>query len=165
LAALVVAAIGLRVWFLFPLDPTPNRIKSADAHIANAASVLRGQHFLSTVPRLALLDPEPPLMEPYLLAYQMRLGKTNPSALLERVSRGEFDLVVVPVVPNEWRGIRHGGPELFAAIDAAYTPRCAIGPNLFLLPKNSAPDNALSHKLIEAGCASPLGNRFTAAAP
>jgi hypothetical protein len=130
----------------------PDAVQAENETFRRTEDILRGRHFFSTIPRLALLDPEPALMEPYLFSYQMKLGKINPEPLLDRVAAGEFDLVITPLIPAEWRGVRHGSPGLDRAIAAAYRPFCTLSGNVWQLPRMRSGISALTRQLIEIGC-------------
>jgi hypothetical protein len=115
--------------------------------------VLQGHRIFSTVPRVALLDPEPPLVDPALLFYLQRLGKIDATALLTGIRRGRYDVVVTDAHPWSYRGLRIIGPELHDAIDAAYRPHCTHGGWLFHLPAAlTITSNALIDGLERIGC-------------
>lgn len=113
---------------------------------------LLGQHIFSTVPRLALLDAEPALMEPYLLSYSQRLGKFDPTPIFQRIRVGEFDVVITQAKSESWRGIAHIGPDLRHAIMASYRPQCVYEEYLFHLPVSRLANSSLEHALNEIGC-------------
>ena len=126
--------------------------KARNAVFRKVQNALRGRHVFSTVPRLALLDPEPALMEPYLLSYQERLGKFNPRPLLDRIRKGEFDVLITALQPISYRGIEHIGPELRSAIDFSYRPYCSILGSLLYLPRDRTEDGGLTEELNRIGC-------------
>jgi hypothetical protein len=60
---------------------------------------------VSTVPRLALIDPVPTLTEPFLMSYLVRLGKIDPEPIVRQVRNGDFDVVITLAEREEnWRG-------------------------------------------------------------
>jgi hypothetical protein len=158
-AAFITALI--LIWFWAPrVRETINRRQEFNPDVLQAqneafrqtADVLRSRHFFSTVPRLALLDPLPPLMEPYLFAYELELGKIDPAPILEGVGRGDYDLVITPRQPQEWRGIVHGGPALHAAIQSGYQPYCTLAGDVWWLPRFRPKDGSLTEQLRSIGC-------------
>src|SRR5262249_26790132 len=87
---------------------------------------LQGHRLLSTVPRIALMDPAPSLMEPYLLSYSQRLGKMDPKPILDRIQAEEFCIIITLAYSASWRGIPVISPDLRSAIDAKYSPECVL---------------------------------------
>jgi len=115
--------------------------------------VLQGYRIFSTVPRVALLDREPPLVDPALLFYLQRLGKIDATPLFTGIRGGRYDVVVTNVRPWGHRGLLIIGPELHDAIDAAYRPHCTYDAWLFHLPEASTnANNALREGLARIGC-------------
>ncbi len=51
---------------------------------------LRHHRLLATVPRFALLDPRPDLVEPYLMSYLRRMGKANGAVVVDAARRAEY---------------------------------------------------------------------------
>jgi hypothetical protein len=129
-------------------------IRSRNRLFRLAETTLRGQRILSTVPRLALVDSEPVLTEPYLFAYLIRLGKIDPTPLLNQVLDGSFDVVITPGNAAEnWRGVPHVAPILAKAIDATYRPQCQMLGSILHLPKQPHPgSDALAAMLARAHC-------------
>jgi hypothetical protein len=118
------------------------------------ARTLAGQHIFSTVPRIALLDSDPALIEPYLLNYSTQLGKVNPAPVISRVERGEFDVAVTNATVKEWRHILHIQPSLRQAIVTSYQPSCTFGGWLVQLPRAPHAGSAtLASGLSRIGCA------------
>jgi hypothetical protein len=130
----------------------PAGIKTNNQNFQKIEDALRGQHIFSTVPRAALLDAKPALMEPYLLSYLERLGKFDPAPILRRIRDSEFDVVITPSKPESWRGIPHIGPDLRQAIMAAYRPHCVYSEYLLHLPSNRQGNSALEVALSRIGC-------------
>ena len=158
---LFVAAL-FAVHFLVPrakelryqLVNPPASVESRNEAFRMIERALSGQRILSTVPRLALIDPRPPLTEPYLLAYQQRLGKFDPQPILERIRQSEFDVVITSARPQSWRGIDLIGPELRNAIVASYRPQCILLGSLVHLPRNPrSVGSPLALDLANVGCA------------
>jgi phage shock protein PspC (stress-responsive transcriptional regulator) len=137
----------------------PWEIKAQNALFRRTGDALRGQHIFSTIPRIALFDPHPALMEPYLLSYLQRLGKANPQPIVERIRSDEFDLVITGQSGDSWRGIPKIGPDLRNAIVAAYMPYCTVlsktpGVDIYVLflPRHRTEDAILIQKLHQIGC-------------
>jgi hypothetical protein len=131
---------------------TPGKIKQQNAVFRRTEDALRGQHILSTIPRIALLDPHPAVMEAFLLSYMQRLGKANPQPIVDRIRSAEFDVVITNEHPISYRGISRIGPDLGNAIVAAYTPHCTLAERIFYLPRQRPQDASLILKLQQAGC-------------
>jgi hypothetical protein len=135
---------------------TPSSIRSQNATFRRFAAAMRGRHIFSTVPRIALLDPQPALVEPYLLTYMQRLGKFDGQPILSRVRDGEFDVVVTAADRTlSWRGVPHIDKALEASIASAYKLRCSIGGYLVYLPGVRPANGSLMTDLGRAGCVSP----------
>lgn len=116
--------------------------------------VLRGHRILSTIPRLALIDPQPPLLEPFLLYYLQRLGKIDPEPLFSGIRGGAYGVVVTSNQAVAYRGLLAIGPDFRAAITSAYRPNCTLGGRLFHLPIRSNVDtHELAADLARIGCA------------
>ena len=114
---------------------------------------LPGHRVLSTVPRIAILTDEPVIMEPYYMAYRQKAGKSDTGPFLARVRRQDFEAVVTPRRPRQYRGIPMVPPDLSSAIAEAYEPFCAPGPDLLVhLPRGAAHGVALGAKLKALGC-------------
>jgi hypothetical protein len=131
---------------------SPWKIRAQNALFRKTEDALRGQHIFSTIPRMALLDPHPALMEPYLLSYLQRLGKANPQPIVKRIRSGEFDLVITAQDSDSWRGIPKIGPDLGSAIVEAYTPYCSVLSRVLFLPRHRPEDAILMQKLRQIGC-------------
>lgn len=116
------------------------------------AAAMRGQKILSTVPYLALLDPQPAIVEPFLAAYQQKLGKFDERPLLKRVQDGEFDVVISYTDVVLFRGIPNIDPLLQQKIAARYEPYCRISDATLSLRRNLQPDPQLTRSLRDAGC-------------
>jgi hypothetical protein len=124
--------------------------------IRNVERVVRGHRLFSTVPRLALLDPAPPLVEPYLLFYMQSLGKLDPEPIFGGVRRGEYDLVITDQAPVGYRGLSIIGPELRDAIATTYQPECVLQSWLVHLPiERRATTGQLAKDLADIGCKPP----------
>ena len=130
----------------------PNSVRLKDQKFLRVAEVLQGRHFLSFIPRLALLDPQPALTDGFLLTYLHRIGKFDPKPILEGIDQHKFDLIVTATSPGEWRGIPHLDPELRAAINASYQPYCIYSEYLFRLPRSQSSHSAQAQELGNLGC-------------
>jgi hypothetical protein len=97
-----------------------------DLLLRRVQSILQGKHILSTVPRIALMDPSPTLMEPYLFSYLQRLGKFDPKPILDRVRNQEFDLVITLAYAASWRSVPVVSADLRSAIATRYSPECVF---------------------------------------
>jgi hypothetical protein len=129
----------------------PRAVESNNQEFRRIADVLRGRHMLSFAPRLALLDPQPALVEPYLMSYMERLGKFDATPLLERIANREFELVIAKDIDSSWRGVPLM-PDVMGPIETAYRRQCSM-PGLFVyLPRDRAPDRALIQGLTNLGC-------------
>lgn len=111
------------------------------------------------MPRLALLDPNPAVMEPFLLSYLQRLGKFDAQPILDRVRSGEFDVLITSARPDSYRGVPVIAPDLGDAIVASYAPHCVLlGSEIYLLgseiylPRYRPEDKTLVRKLEQIGC-------------
>ncbi len=136
---------------------TPHSAESRNQAFLTMQDSLRGRHIFSTVPRLALLDPDPPLMEPFLLSYLQRLEKFDPRPILDRIRSDEFEIVITSDHPEIYRGVPHVGPDLGVAIEASYTPYCALLGSEIYLPRNRVQNADLVRNLKEIGCV-PIGS-------
>ena len=141
--------------------PQNGWIDSSNAELEQLEHTLTGYRFFSTVPRLALLDPEPPLIEPYLLAYMRRLGKVDLGPFVEPIRQIEYDVVITSASPVSFRGISHVDPTLREAIAGSYRPHCKIGGWLFHLPKDVQASSVLAQKLRTIGCSALRDNAET----
>jgi hypothetical protein len=132
---------------------SPGVVRANNESFARIAALLRGRHFLSTVPRLSLLQAEPPLVEPYLLSYQLMMHKIDAEPLLTRVRSGEFEFVITRSEAEAWRGVPFLSPVLEAAIRSRYKLYCSAGGASWLLPIiDQPPDARLVGALLDAGC-------------
>src|SRR5262249_57806965 len=82
-------------------------IQSGSAELERLEHALAGHRIFSTIPRLALFDPDPPLMEPYLLTYLHRLGKVDLGPIVEPIRRNEYDAVITDAWAGSFRGVKH----------------------------------------------------------
>ncbi len=143
----------------------PRSIESQNESFRTIQNALQGHHIFSTVPRLALLDPNPALTEPFLLSYLQTLGKIDAQPILNRVRSGEFDVLITSAHPDSYRGVPVIAPDLRGAIVAAYTPHCVLfGSEVYLLgseiylPRYRPEDKTLVRKLEQIGCVPVLSN-------
>jgi len=125
----------------------------ADEAFLKVAGALHGHHIFSTIPRLALLDPHPSLMEPYLLTYMHRLGKLDPKPIVERIRNSEYDVVITAERPQSWRGVLHIDPDVRNAIVDSYNPQCTLRGWLLQLPRHPhSTSSDLAQQLANRGC-------------
>lgn len=127
-------------------------VQARNEEFQKIEDALRGQHIFSTVPRFALLDAEPALMEPFLLSYMQRMGKFDPAPILRRLRDGEFDVVITSSMPADWRNIPHIAPDLRQAIAASYRPNCIYSEYLLHLPSHRPENSRLERALAVIGC-------------
>lgn len=165
-ATVGVAAIALMVtYFCIPrtlgayerlrgrFESGPDSVNLRNQAFRTLEQTLQGRHIFSTVPRLALIDPAPALMEPYLLTYQERLGKVDPRPVLDRIHSSEFDVVITLPYPGSWRGLPHISPNLRTAIAASYRPHCVVRGSMVHLPRRPGHhSDVLAHDLARIGC-------------
>ena len=81
-----------------------------------------------------------PLVEPFLLSYLGRLGRTNLTPVPAELRARAFDAVFTAATAQAWRGVPHIDSELRTAIVEAYAPYCVLGAVLAHLPAGHAPD-------------------------
>jgi hypothetical protein len=129
-----------------------DRVAIENNQFRKAQEVLKRWHLFSTVPRLALLDSEPALTEPYLMSYIQRLGKFDPQPILERIRSGEFDVVITAAQSLSHRGIPHITPDLHRAIEDFYQPQCTMLGALIHVPRDRLKDSERAEELSRAGC-------------
>jgi hypothetical protein len=131
----------------------PTVAQERDAHASLLAPILAPRHTLATVPWVALLDPHPSLVEPYLLSYLRRLGRTNLTPLPDELRVRAFDAVFTAATAQTWRGVPFIDTELRTAIAEAYLPYCVLGGVLVHLPALQAPEaTSLAVELRGIGC-------------
>ena len=156
LALLCLATIGgapLRAIELLGATIGPTVAQERDAHASLLAPILAPRHTLATVPWVALLDPHPTLMEPYMLSYLGQLGKTNLTPVPSELRARAFDAVFTASTAQTWRGVPHINTELRTAIAEAYAPYCVLGTVLAHLPAGHAPEStSLAVELRGIGC-------------
>jgi hypothetical protein len=141
---------------------SPHAVLSENDQFREVEVLVRGLHIFSTVPRMALLDPEPALMEPYLLSYLQQVGRFDPAPILKRVRAGEFDIVITPAAapaqasafwsPGFWRGVPMVPPDLERTISSAYKPYCEVLNAIVHVPRNRVVDSILRADRLEVGC-------------
>jgi hypothetical protein len=127
-------------------------VKSRNDTLRKVQNVLQGRHIFATVPRLALMDPVPVLMEPFLLTYLQRLGKFDSQPIIERIQSNEFDLVITETPSLSWRGLPVISPDIHRAIEASYRPQCVLGNYLMQIPRSRSGDRGLLEELDRNRC-------------
>ena len=161
----VVALLGIfvvapRVALLRDEFGGSESVTVANTRFRQLETVLAGRRLFSTVPRIALIDSNPPLVEPYLFTYSSRLGKIDPQPLVDRVRAGEFDVAITRTTVQQWRHVLHIQPLLHQAITGSYEASCALGGWLVHLPHvphSSTP--SLVSQLGRIGCVPYDANR------
>src|SRR5262245_12419827 len=119
---------------------------------ASLREAFHGRHIFTTVPYVALFDPHPAMIEPFLFSYLQRVGKIDPTPVMNSLQREEFEAVVTRREAQSYRGIDHISSSLRQAIITAYTPHCELYGLLVHLPRDKARSSALRTKLQEIGC-------------
>jgi hypothetical protein len=131
---------------------SPPALAANNARFRQTTAGLQGLRIFSTVPRMALLDPYPALMEPFLLTYMSRLGKANMGPILKRMHRAEFDIAITANDDVTWRGVQLLAPQLRRALMAVYKPYCVLSNNIVYLPLARPTDGTMIQRLSEIGC-------------
>jgi hypothetical protein len=154
-----LAGLILFEWFLPKAGSILHLVRSGpdaaamnNARFRKTAAGLEGLRVFSTVPRIALLDTQPALVEPFLLTYMSRLGKTDMHPILERVGRAEFDIAITADNNITFRGVPHIAPQLRQALTLAYKPYCTLPSEIVYLPLARSADGAVIDRLSRIGC-------------
>jgi hypothetical protein len=151
--ALVAAGLPLRVQHLQQALFYQPAMMAGQESLTKALATTGARRVFSTIPQFALLDPEPALVEPYLLAYLRRLGRPDGAPVIARVERGEFDVAFTATIARSWRGVPHIDPSVHRALETAYEPYCALGMVLVHLPRvRKSSDNPIASALTRSGC-------------
>ncbi len=160
-------AVFLFIHSLFPVAmsayegvPTLKKgwVESGDDEMRKLSQVLAGSRMFSSFPRLALLDPNPPLTEPFLLSYLHRLEKVDLGPFTQPLLRREYDVVITYDSPHVYRNVNQLDPELRSAIASSYKPYCTFHHGLFHFPDGVDPSTSiLKGRLREIGC-SPVSD-------
>ena len=131
---------------------SPSYIRIANQRMSLLREAFQGRHIFTTEPYVALFDPQPAMIEPFLFSYLQRTGKIDPTPVMSSLQQEEFEAVVTPSGVRSYRGIEHISPRLRHAIVTAYTPHCKFDGLLVHLPRDTAHSGGLSTKLQEIGC-------------
>jgi hypothetical protein len=133
---------------------SPRAVLSENDRFRKVQALLRGLHIFSTVPRMALFDREPTLMEPFLLSYLQRVGRFDTAPILERVRAGEFDIVITEGAgfPDSWRGVPTTPPDLARSISSGYKPYCEVLGAVLQVPRDRLVDSILRPDWRDVGC-------------
>ena len=129
----------------------PRAIQLRNEDSRRTADFLRGRHTLSLIPRLALLDPRPAVVEPYLMAYLQKLGKFDVSPILESIRKQEFELVIGYDQDVSWRGVSLV-PDIQGPIEAAYQRHCTMPGMVVYLPRGREAEIGLLQGLKNLRC-------------
>ena len=154
--------IALDLYETLWTQPSYRQVKTSNGRFRQTQNALSGLHIFATVPRFALLDSAPELIEPYLMSYMQLLGKFDPQPILDRVRNKEFDMVITAPRSINWRGVPHIAPNLHRAIEEAYEPQCTMIGVLVHIPRGRPADGELMRALGKGGCA-PLRGPTAAA--
>jgi hypothetical protein len=131
---------------------SPSYIRTANQRVSLIREAFQGRHIFSTMPYVALFDPQPAMIEPFLFSYLQRVNKIDPTAVMNSLQREEFAAVVTPNHAGSYRGIDHISPRLRQAIITAYAPRCSLDGLLVHLPRDTTHSVDLRTKLAKIGC-------------
>ena len=131
---------------------SPSYIRTANQRASLIREAFHGRHIFTTVPYVALFDPQPAMIEPFLFSYLQRVGKIDPTPVMNSLQREEFAAVVTHSHAWSYRGIDLISPRLRQAIISAYTPRCEIDGLLVHLPRDTTRSVELRTKLEQIGC-------------
>jgi hypothetical protein len=115
--------------------------------------VLRQYRIFSTVPRIALIDQAPQLVESFLLSYLLQMRPVDQTPILRPIEEQRFDGVITGARVGGSRGIPGMSPRLHAAIADAYVPYCIRGGLLLHLPRREEPmATRLGRDMTATGC-------------
>ena len=134
---------SMREMYWHRSEISPRATRAREGMLRDMEAVLRGHRVFSSIPRIALIDPQPALLEPVLLTYLRRLGKFDGRPILDRIRNEEFDVVITdPEADQSYRGFRKlEGIE--DTITSAYVPGCAGKEMVVSFPRTCPPDNVL----------------------
>jgi hypothetical protein len=139
------------------INETPSTAARKEAY-GRFEPVIARYRTLALLPRIAFMNPTPPLLDPYLLSYLERLGRPVPNDLIDRITRQEFHGIITQLTATSYRGIPHVSPVLRRAIASAYQAHCVVqvtGFPRFLLhvPRGTPPSaHSLATELEARGC-------------
>ena len=131
---------------------SPSYIRAANQRASLIREAFQGRHIFTIVPFVALFDPQPAMIEPFVFSYLQRLGKIDPTPVMNSLQREEFEAVVTQRGARSYRGIDFISPSLRQAIITGYTPHCELDGLLVHLPRDTAHSGDLRTKLQEIGC-------------
>src|SRR5262249_10019073 len=131
---------------------SPSYIRTVNQQVSLMREAFQGRHIFSTVPYVALFDPRPAMIEPFLFSYLQRVNKIDPIPVMNSLQREEFAAVVTRNGAGSYRGIDFISPPLRQAIITAYTPPCGLFGLLVNLPRDSTPWGYLRTKLEQISC-------------
>ena len=132
---------------------SPSYIHTANQRRSLIREAFLGRHIFSTMPYIALLDPQPTIIEPFLFSYLQRVGKIDPTPVLNAIQQQEFAVVVTQRHSGGgYRGIDIIWPALRSAIITAYAPHCEFEGLLVHLPREMKPPDDLRKKLESIDC-------------
>jgi hypothetical protein len=156
-ALALLAVVAVRLLFNVEIIGTrvagTKSVESRNADFRQVEDVIRRYHVFSTVPRIALSDPAPLLLEPYLLSYLVRTNRINQAPILKPVEDVTFDGILTHARSQTFRGIPLINPQLHAAIADSYEPHCEWNSWLLHLPKrHHTRAEALARDMAAIGC-------------
>src|SRR5262249_30981195 len=135
---------------------SPSYIRTVNQRASLIRETFQGRNIFTTVPHVALFDPQPTIIEPFLFSYLQRVGKIDPTPVMNSLQREEFAVVVTHSRAWSYRGIDLISPRLRQAIISAYTPRCELDglydEVLVHLPRDTTRSVDLRTKLDQIGC-------------
>jgi len=135
---------------------SPSYIHTANQRTSLIREAFLGRRIFSTVPYIALLDPQPTIIEPFLFSYLQRVGKLDPTPVMKSLEREEFASVVTDNYAWSYRGIDKISPRLRRAIITTYTPHCEVEGLLVHLPRELTHSAELRKDLDRIGCRAVL---------
>ncbi len=151
LTQLLIRETGTEIWHSGVFHQR-SAVRAWNDSYHELSTVLRGQKVLSTVPFLALLDPQPALVEPFLAAYERKIGKFDDHPLMKRVTDRDFDVVITSDDNRSYRGVPKVDPPLLDAVTTRYEPYCRILQSTVNIPRSRQPNRTLLLNLRNIGC-------------
>jgi hypothetical protein len=140
-------------------EARPERLKRWSAF----RTALEGKRVLSAFPETAVWSSRPELLDPYLSHVLERIGGWSPAPIVEDVRQQTYDVVMVPVKIEQYRGLDLLSVRIQVALDHFYAPYCTWqgatrrlewGQGMMILvPKQERVSSAgLKDELVRAGC-------------
>ncbi|GEM_PF-1278611 len=152
--------LAIAVFFLGGAARSAGRIPGRLAEISDynrelrcMQSLVKGASVMTTIPRLALMTPEPAITEPYMVSYQLKNDGRRYSRLRARLRQGEFDLVVTDIADREYRGIPFLAAPIRAAMaEGGYAAFCGNSFALVYMRNGDPEGGGMAQSLTASGC-------------